>query len=68
MREHAGRAFGLENMLKNVVIEKLVEIRVRKNTKTLKESIEDILKVQHEEEAKKRMKMKKTIMRGYEKK
>jgi hypothetical protein len=26
------------------------------------------LKVQHEEEAKKRMKMKKTIMRGYEKK
>lgn len=53
-------------MLKNVVIGKLKEIREIKNRKSLKESVEEIVRRQNQEQAKKRSKLKKMITLEYE--
>ncbi len=53
-------------MLKNVVIGKLDEIREIKNRKSLKESVEEIVRRQNQEQAKKRSKLKKFILNEYE--
>ena len=64
--ERIHTAFRLENMLKNVTIRKLVHIREIKEKRSLKEVIRQILARQKEEEAKKRRKLKKKLIREYE--
>ena len=64
--ERIHTAFKLENMLKNVTIRKLVHIREIKEKRSLKEVIRQILARQKEEEAKKRRKLKKKLIRDYE--
>jgi len=59
-------AFRLENLLKNVVIRRLSEIREVKGQKTIKESVEIVIQQNAEKEAKSRIKLKKKILRDYE--
>lgn len=66
LQNHLKQAFRLENLLKNICIRKLVKIREIKNKKSLKESVQLILKQNQEAEAIKRRKLKKKIIRQYE--
>lgn len=59
-------AFRLENLLKNVVIRRLSEIREVKGQKTIKESVELVIQQNADREAKSRIKLKKKLMRQYE--
>ena len=64
--ERMRRAFALENMLKNVAIRQIVEIRAINEKPSLKEAVKQILARQSEEDAKKRRKLKKKLTREYE--
>jgi hypothetical protein len=55
-------------MLKNVVLNHVVRIKNLKARKGLKESVEAIMAKKHAEEAVKRLKLKKQILRDYEEK
>lgn len=55
-------AFRLENLLKNVVVQRLNEIREVKSQKSIKESVEVVIKQNAEKEAKTRIKIKKKLL------
>jgi len=59
-------AFRLENLLKNVAIRRLTEIKAVKSQKTIKESVELVIQQNADREAKSRIKLKKKILRDYE--
>lgn len=59
-------AFRLENSLKNVVIQRLNEIREVKNQKSIKESVEVVIKQNAEKDRKTRVKIKKKLLKDYE--
>ena len=64
--DRIARSNKAENTLKNVVIRMLHDIRNIKSQKTIKESVELILRQQKENETKLRTKLRKLIQREYE--
>lgn len=66
VEEYQRKAFLLENNLKNFVIRKLDEIREKKQNKSIKESVEALIKKEDEKNQKVRTKIRKMILRKYE--
>lgn len=66
VEEYQRKAFLLENNLKNFVIRMLDSIREKKQSKSIKESVEALMSKQYEKEQKVRTKIRKMILRKYE--
>lgn len=47
IQEHLKRSFDLENTLKNVVVGKLRDIREIKNRRSLKDSVQEIIRIRN---------------------
>jgi len=66
VEEYQRKAFLLENNLKNFVIRSLDDIREKKQSKSIKESVQVLIQKQNEKEQKVRTKIRKMILRKLE--
>jgi len=66
VEEYQRKAFLLENNLKNFVIRSLDDIREKKQSKSIKESVQVLITKQNEKEQKVRTKIRKMILRKLE--